>query len=400
MEVLITAVVALAAAGLAWLVARAVVHHRYVKALEGLGWTFVERPAPSVAFGLNNPPFGIGTTREVDDQVVGSTSRGIPFQAFRYESSAIAGRGYVVTMRLPKSLPEFYLMPPTQLRPLIQGSQLSTSPWVAVATDPAFGADVLAAITAPALRMAQRQAVDLSIDHDQLVALHAPRAVADLRNFVDALAEIHSAITWLDLNAAAGDPPPNHLSVYRRPHWVYETQNDDFLDYVATTDGGHSHQARDIIHSHNFGLPFIALHHKWLVTRSSGKHTRTERREEFLLEFRLPFPFFPISVNSGGGHRVRLELHAFNDQYDIRCSNPRFAYDVLHPRQIEYVMATAPLPFRILADGRIEVETDSAGPAVIDFMSDFLRGFFGRVPDFAWQELGAWPRPIPEVTQY
>ena len=26
-----------------------------------------------------------------------------------------------------------------------------------------------------------------------------------------------------------------------------------------------------------------------------------------------------------------------------------------------------------------------------------LRGFFARVPDFVWQELGAWPRPIPEI---
>ena len=33
----------------------------------------------------------------------------------------------------------------------------------------------------------------------------------------------------------------------------------------------------------------------------------------------------------------------------------------------------------------------------IDLALRFLHGFFGRVPDFVWQGLGAWPRPIAEI---
>lgn len=381
------------------------VHRRYIKALEASGWTFIDKPAPSVAFGLNNPPFGMGTDRAVDDQVIGTTSNGTQFQAFRYSSSAVSGRGYVVAMRLPQSLPEFYLMPPDNQRPLIQGMQLAVEPWVVVTSDVGFGERVLDAITPALASMAATYPIDLSIDHDQLVAIGVPRDVPTLKGFVEGLAQVHAAILGLDLLQFSGEEPPEHLSIYRRPNWIYEAQDDSFLEYVDHATGGQNHEAKDIIHSSNFGLPFIALHHTWEVRHTSTDanghtHTSTEHRDEHIVEFRPPFPFFPFAVNHGRGNRVRFELEAFNKYYDVRCDNPRFAYDILHPRQIEYIMAVQPPGFRLTADGRIEVKTDASGPEVIEFWSDFLRGLFGRVPDFVWRELGAWPRPIAEVEKY
>lgn len=384
-------------------ITKAVLKRRYVKELESIGWTFVDTPSLSIAYGLNNPPFGHGTDRSVDDQIVGHSRTGVSFQAFRYRSSTSADNGYVVTMRLPHSMPEFYLFPPERRRPLIQGVQLTSSPWLAVASEAAFGRAMLASITDPAHAMASRWRVDLSIDHDQLVALNAPRKVDELSLFVDALATIHAAVLRAGIEGAVGEPAPQHLSFYRRPHWVYEPRNDEFLHYVSVTGGGKNHQAHDIIHSQNNGLPFIAIRHTWQTestsTDAKGRTTtRTRNHEEEVLEFQTPFPFRPLGVNRGSGERVRFESEAFNKAFKVRCGIPRFASDVLHPRQLEHLLLMKPYPFEITPDGRVLIDAPSAGPDVVDFMSNFLHGFFGRVPDFTWKELGAWPRPINKIS--
>lgn len=322
------------------------------------------------------------------------------FQAFRYRSTASRDVGYVVTMRLPRSLPEFYAFTAERPRSLVQGTLISEQPFVTVAADAAFGHHVLAAIAAPLQRLPG--VVDLSIDHDQLVALNVPRKADEFALFVDALAEVYGAILTLDLASYVGEPPPQHLSFYRHPDWVYLPRDDSFLPYVLVERGGKNHEAIDVTHSPNDGLPFISLTHTWQTEHSStdaNGNTTTYRRNhsEEILEFRAPFPFRAIGINGGAGERVRFESEAFNKEFKVHCSMPRFASDVLHPRQLEYLLRAKPYPFQILNDGRVIVTTPSNSQAAIEHMSAFLRGFFARVPDFTWKELGAWPRPIPAV---
>ena len=57
---------------------------RYVKSLRDRGWTFVGSPAFESVARLSNPPFGMGFTRSPDDQIVGLTSTGRPFQVIEY----------------------------------------------------------------------------------------------------------------------------------------------------------------------------------------------------------------------------------------------------------------------------------------------------------------------------
>lgn len=60
-------------------------------------------------------------------------------------------------------------------------------------------------------------------------------------------------------------------------------------------------------------------------------------------------------------------------------------------------MASGPVSFNI-SEGRILIGGDNDWwPQNIEAVLSFLVGFFGRVPDFVWQNLGAWPRPVPEV---
>lgn len=385
---------------------------QYIKSLEALGWQWIETPDLGITVGLNVPPFGVGFGRRVDDQVIGRSRSGVPFQAFRYWSDSFRSDGYVLAMRLPKSLPGLYAFPASTPRAGVTGRVVTTAPLQVVTTDLDFGTAAWQGMAGPMSTQPHDSKgrplpVDLGIDHTNLVMLHAPRDAQDLAGAVEWLAGVHAGLTSSGAMGWDGPVPPTYLSFQGRDSWEYVPRDDSMLGYVEHSGGGHSHEAVDIVKSDNFGLPFIRLTHNWQTTHtrtdSEGRtSTYTENHTEHLCQFRTAFPFREMSVNWGifGGNRVQFESSAFNEAFKVRCPIPRFASDVFHPRQLEYFMKHRPMPFAITPDGSIRLGAGDWQPGQIAWVSDFLRGFFARVPDFTWKELGVWPRPIPEIENY
>lgn len=387
--------------------------HRYVKAIEARGWTWVESPDIGITIGLNSAPFGVGFSRKVDDQIIGRSPAGVPFQAFRYSTDAYRSSGYVLSMKLPKSLPTVVAFQPDMPRDGVSGALVASTPLHVVSPRPDFGnefASVLPAVGALVDSKGEPLRIDVGVDHDQLVMLHVPRDPADLALAIAWLERLQQALTSSHAMAFEGTLPPRHLSFQDRDHWLYTPRDDSMLHQINCTGGGFNHQALDVISSDNQGVPFIRLTHTWQTqhTRTDAKGnttTYTQNHTEELAEFRTTFPFREVSVNWGilggfGGNKVEFESTQFNQRFKVRSPVPRFASDVFHPRQLEYFLRTGGLGFNIAPDGRIRVEGGKWSPAELDRTSEFLHGFFARIPDFAWKELGAWPRPIPEIENY
>ena len=409
--IVLLVVIGIAAVGLGvWLYRK----HQYVKAIEARGWTWVESPDISITVGLNAAPFGVGFSRTVDDQIIGRGPSGVPFQAFRYVSDSFRSSGYVLTMKLPKSLPTVAAFQPDLPREGVSGTLVASAPLHVVARRPDFGQEFAAALI-PALdglRDSNQQPMraDVGVDHDQLVMIHVPREPEDLALAVAWLEQVHHTLTSSHAITFEGPPTPQYLSFQDRDHWVYEPRNDAMLGYVNHTVGGSRHRAIDIITSDNQGLPFIRLTHTWQTTYTTtdakgNTTTHTQNHTEHVAEFRTTFPFREVSVNWGmfkgfGGNQVKFESTAFNQMFKVRCPVPRFASDVFHPRQLEYFLRTGGLGFSVESDRLIRVEGGTWSPAELDRTSEFLHGFFARVPDFTWKELGAWPRPIAEIENY
>lgn len=408
--VLLLIVVIAAVAGGAWLWMK----HRYIKSIEERGWTWVESPSIGITVGLNNAPFGVGFERRVDDQVLGRGPSGVPFQAFRYTSDAFRSDGYVVTMKLDKALPTVTAFHPDRPRAGVSGSRVSSTPLHVVARRPEFGREfasvLLPAVSALLDSEQQPMRIDVGVDHDSLVMLHVPRKPADLALAVAWLEGLHQALSSSHAMTFEGAPPPTHLSFQDRDHWVYTPRDDSMLRHVDHSGGGFDHCAVDVITSSNQGVPFIRLTHTWKTrhtrTDSKGNTTSyTKNHSEDIAEFRTSFPFRALSVNWGlfkgfGGNVVEFESVAFNQMFKVRCLHPKFASDVFHPRQLEYFLRTGGQGFSIEQGGVIRVEGGSWSPAELDAASEFFHGFFSRVPDFAWRDLGAWPRPIAEIEDY
>ncbi|MFT3887293.1 MAG: hypothetical protein QM713_03915 [Arachnia sp.] len=353
--IVILVILGVVAAGFAvW----AFLRHRYISALKAKGWSFLAAPDISITCGLNVPPFGVGFDRAVKDQVVGATSDGTPFTAFEYRSDS--WRGYVAVVPLPHSLP------------------------------PA------------AMRAAGGGGGSIQVDHASLVMLGARKEPDDLQADVEALSGARRELLASAHAQLTGPPPPTHLAFHDHPDWTYIPQDDRYLDLVEVTDGGSDHEAVNIITGAG-PLPFVRLTHKWTTTRtttdSEGRtSTTTDHHSEDVCEFRTTFAFGDIAFNWGlFGRSQRFEWEEFNKRVRVNAPDQKFASDVVHQRQMEFLLKAGAPSFRIV-QGRIQVGGGSEWlPDDIDLARRFLDGFFGRVPNFVWQGLGAWPRPIAEI---
>ena len=381
-----------AAIGLFFIIRR----NRYINSLKQQGWNFENSPTLAATYGLNCPPFGVGFDRRIDDLITGSTSQEVPFKVFEYGSL-----GYVAVLALPRPMPELYIAPAP--RPGAEGQQKVFGVWTVTAKDPAWAEAAVAAIGGSVDAMASAHPVNLSVDGAALVALGAPRDAKEMRAFLDALGPVALQLAGPALQVHTDETPPAELSLYGRPTWIYRPQDDRFLSEVVVTGGGQSHQAKDVVLAETHGLRMIGLTHHWTTTHTETStdgnghtttRTVTDHHSEVVLEFHLPWRFGDLSVNwSGWGQRVRFESSDFDRSFKVRCAQPKFASDVFHPRQMEFMLRAQPLPFSI-ESGRVRFAAGVNDPAVMEVSGRFLVTFFAGVPGFVWEDLGFAEPPI------
>lgn len=370
----------------------------YVKSLRDKGWTFEGSPTLANTYGLNNPPFGLGYNRKIDDEISGTTTGGVPFAVFEYNAL-----GYVATLALPRPLPELYVG--SAPRPGAVGLQKQLGPWLVTAGDPAWAEAAMGAIGASVDALAAAgHPVDLSVDGVRLVALGVPREAQAMESFLNGVEPIARALASAPaLGGFQGPNPPAELSLYGHPDWIYRPSDDSWLGQVVHSSGGYGHEARDVVLGERLGIRMIGLSHHWKTDRTETStdaqgntttRTVTDHHSEVVLEFHLPWHFGDLSVNwSGWGDRVRFESSDFNRAFKVRCAYPKFASDVFHPRQLEFMLKAQPLPFSI-EQGRVRFSSQVNDPAVFEHCGGFLVTFFAGVPGFVWEDLGHAQPPI------
>mgnify|MGYP006867434955 FL=1 len=90
---------------------------------------------------------------------------------------------------------------------------------------------------------------------------------------------------------------------------------------------------------------------------------------------------------------MRFESSDFDRAFTVRCDYPKFASDVFHPRQMEFMLRAQPLPFSI-DSGRVRIGVGANDPAVMARTAEILVAFFAGVPNFVWEDLGLKVPPI------
>ncbi len=401
MTIVLVAVVAAVLALIAFLIIR---RQRYVRALRGRGWTFESSPQLGSVLDHHAPPFGLGFVRKVDEAVSGTTSAGVPFRVFEY-TNAEGGSDFderLASLQLSLALPELFVTteePRSGVRlPIVEiDSSLQVH-----AADPAYAKAVLSSSVLGAIAAfgAADYRVDLSVDGAHLVAVGAPKEPDALQTYLEALAPVAQAVDASGLGSYTITPPPPGFTFYGRPDWLLIGRDDTLIRQYDLTTAGFGHETEKVIRGNNDGLPIDAFIHRWKTRRTesytdsegrSRTRTVTENHSEVVTAVNLPFSLPMLSIEGGwGGDKVRFESEEFNDRFTVRTSAPKFAYDVIHPRTMEWLMADPPPGFKI--EGQVmQFSVSHHDTEQIGACADFAHAFFARVPSFVWKDLQITP---------
>lgn len=355
-------------------VAKGIWHLTRGRAFRKLGWEHVHDPDPRVVWGLNRPPFGRGNGRRVHELVSG-TADGLEFRAVTYSSDTDRPGGFLVILSLPRSMPPF-------------------------GHEPDFD-DAVRQALGPTASEIEAAGLDLSIDGAALVGLGVGSRADELQAALPLLTRAAHCLSTPALAGFEGPPVPPEMALVEHPDWVYRERDDSMLDHVRAAGGGFAHEAHDVVFLASREVGFITLTHTWktrrTVTESGPNGTTTTRtvedkHSEELFEITLGFPFADLSVNKSfdwGRGRVLFESEDFNREFAVRCRDARFASNVFHPRQMQFLQQVRPPAFEI-ERGRMRVEFDGR-LQTIEWWLDFADGFFGRVPEYVWKDQGIEP---------
>lgn len=383
---------------------------RYLKELRDRGWTHNPNPALESVLDLAAPPFGLGFSRSPDEMIIGTTSSGVPFRVFEYDSSGagLGFRGRVATLALPAPLPDLFICAGRPRVGVLEAATplgtVAIDPNLSiVAADPRYAADITRSMLAPIAAYGQAgYRVDLSIDGPNLVATNAPKDPDELAAFLDALAPIATAIDGPTARSYTVGPRPPSFGFYGRPDWVLIGQDDSLIQTFGLTTAGMNHATQNVIRGKNDGLPIHAFTHTWqtqrveVTTDSEGRvqtRTVTDNHSENVAVITLPFVFPQLSNNTGmfsAGKKVEFESEQFNDRFKIRSGDAKFAYDVIHPRMMEFMMAFGAPEF-VIGGQLMRFVPPAHDTLTVGRFADFAHEFFGRVPSFVWKNLQIQP---------
>ena len=420
MKLFVVVVIVLFAAGLTWGIVALVRRQRYIDSLRQRGWNFVNSPTFDAVARLGNPPFGLGFVRKPDDQITGLTAQGRPFQVIEYSTSHWSG--WVGMVTLSRRLPELWITGgDTRPRYGVLAHAVPAPPqlgpgWQLGALEPDFAAEVVnpqvcSQLSAMAMSNSGLPGLNVGIDSDQLVVLDPPRQKPELlAAWLEQLGAVAAAIDATPLDRWIQPEPQARLTFYHHPDWYWVGVDDSLLEFTPVNRGGHAHSTSEVIRGRDGdGPPFVAFTHHWKTTRtesytdSEGRtqtRTVTENHSEPILGFQLPIRMPRLEVGpKGWGGGISFESEAFNRQFAVHSQDTKFAYDVIHPRQMQYLMANPPASFRIEEEWAWFSPGEHSQPAIAH-SSEFLRGFLARVPRFVWRNLGLpdSPYPAPEIT--
>ncbi len=395
------ALIALLVVGAVVAVVLLVRRHRYITSLRERGWTFASSPSLESVLDHHAPPFGLGLARAVDEEITGTTRSGVGFRVFEYAVKAGGPRfdERLASLRLPVPLPDLFVTA-RPVRPGVRLPAVPLDPALDVrAADPAYAQTLLRPAVLAALGALGRagHAVDVSVDGASLVAVGAPKDPDALEAYLEALAGVVLAVDagalapWVQPAARPG------FTFYGRPGWVLVGSDDSAISRFGLTTAGFGHRTEQLVRGEDGSLVVEGLVHRWktqhteTTTDSQGRtqtRTVTDDHDETVAGVWLPFPLPQLSIDGGwGGKRVRFESEEFNDQFKVRSAVPKLAYDVIHPRTMEFLMAVRPPGIRI--EGNLmRFLVTSHDTETLGFCADFAHDFLARVPSFVWKDLG------------
>lgn len=185
--------------------------------------------------------------------------------------------------------------------------------------------------------------------------------------------------------------------------WSFYSDHDSGHDYRYSQFGifqrGHSRYAYNTLRGNlqigEHSWPALMGDYHYKVTSGSGKNRRTTTYNFSYLILHLPYGntpsltirregVFDKLAGAFGFDDIDFESEEFSRRFHVKSGDKRFAYDVLHPRMMEFMLASGPP----------EIEIEDGACCVNDGGSRWTPDEFGRRVDWAKEFFNLWPRHV------
>lgn len=185
-----------------------------------------------------------------------------------------------------------------------------------------------------------------------------------------------------------------------RRGWRY-AERDDAL--VERFDGqpfgtGHGRRAYHVLRGRHRDRDVLAFEYVYKETTGSGDDRRTETYYFTVVALGTPAFRPKLEVTREGLGRkllgfvgirdLQLESEEFNRAFFIKAEDDKFAYDILHPRMMEWMLAdqrARETPFRFERDHLVTWDAGRIHLSTVEHLLEYVCDVMDRTPSFVWK---------------
>lgn len=165
---------------------------------------------------------------------------------------------------------------------------------------------------------------------------------------------------------------------------------------------GHRRSARNVVTGSFDTRAFVAFDYRYHTTETTSDGRGGTRRREVSHPFAVvaiqtgvafpelavePEGFFGRVVGKLTGNDIALESEDFNRAFTVTCPDRKFASDVLHPRQMQFLLEHRDHAFRFAGSWVITFERGAFEITEVQRRLDYVDGLIDNIPEFIWKEV-------------
>lgn len=174
-----------------------------------------------------------------------------------------------------------------------------------------------------------------------------------------------------------------------------------YSDYMAFEpfDRGHSRRAKNLIRGRTGNVEWSMFDYRYVT--GSGKNRRAHHYGIVSAKIPLLLPRLTIRpegvfdkiAGAIGFDDIDFESDDFSRRYWVKASDRKAAFDVIHPRMIEYLLEVPARHWQIVGPTIVLARSGAYSTQELDTVAAMINGFVERLPDYLWTDRGIRPAP-------
>jgi hypothetical protein len=200
------------------------------------------------------------------------------------------------------------------------------------------------------------------------------------------------------LGARAAKKRQQAFAAWAAAHgYRYEKQDDRFADlpWGPPFGVGFGRAAFDVLSYDGPDRPVLCFTYRYKTESSNGKTTTTESHYFAIYSARLqkPLPglrvskegFFGTIARAVGFHDIEFESEQFNKAFKVKGDDRKFAFDVINPQMMQFLLDTDAPGFAIVGSDIILVRHGRMALESVEPTMGYLETVIGHIPEFVWE---------------